>query len=101
MYSSSLTTCGDISSNTFKWGCQWSTHRLCILHRCHNTDGIIGYVDSNYVGDIDKRSLTSYVFTLSDSTISWKATIQPTIVLSTIEANYMVVAKVVKEVIWL
>lgn len=38
-------------------------------HKC-----VVGYVDSNYAGDLDKRrSLTSYVFTLSSSVISWKA----------------------------
>lgn len=66
----------------------------------HNTGGsIIGYVDSDYTGDIDKRrSLTGYVFTLSGSAISWKATLQSTIALSTTEAEYMAA---VKEAIWL
>ena len=38
-------------------------------------DGVAGYVDSNYAGDLDKRgSLTGYVFTIEGCSISWKAT---------------------------
>ena len=34
-------------------------------------DGVAGYVDSNYVGDLDKRkSLTGYVFTIGGCAIS-------------------------------
>ena len=37
---------------------------------------IVGYVDFDYAGDLDRRrSLTEYVFTLCDSVISWKATL--------------------------
>jgi hypothetical protein len=37
---------------------------------------VIGYVDSDYAGDIDKRrSLTRFVFTLLGCAISWKATL--------------------------
>ena len=51
---------------------------------------IVGYVDSDYAGDLDKRrSLTGYVFTLCGSVISWKATLQSAIPLSTIEAKYI------------
>ncbi|XP_075088088.1 secreted RxLR effector protein 161-like [Nicotiana tabacum] len=37
---------------------------------------LVGYVDSDYVGDLDKRrSLTGCVFTLYGSVISWKMTL--------------------------
>jgi hypothetical protein len=58
-----------------------------------------GYVDSHFRGDLDKRwSLTSYVFTLEGCAISWKATLQSIIALS-IEAEYMIITKGVKEAI--
>ena len=64
--------------------------------------GIVGYVDFDYVGDLDRRrSLTRYVFTLCGNVISWKATLQSTIALSTIEAKCMIVTEAVKAVIWL
>ncbi|KAF3636625.1 hypothetical protein FXO37_25365, partial [Capsicum annuum] len=41
-----------------------------------NRDGVIGYADSNFVGDRDKRSsLTGYVFTVGSCAISWKVTL--------------------------
>ena len=62
----------------------------------------VGYIDSDYVGDLDKRqSITRYVFTLSQAPVSWHSILQSTIILSTIEAEYMTMMEVIKEVIWL
>ncbi|GKD99518.1 transposable element [Tanacetum coccineum] len=61
---------------------------------------VAGYCDSDYVGDLDKRRYTSYVFTLAKAPISWKSTLQST-ALSTTEAEYMAMKKAVKEAIWL
>ena len=89
---------------------KWILHYLrgtsnvgLIFDRNHNTsNSIVGYVDSNYAGDLDKRrSLIGYIFTLSGSAISWKATLQSTIALFTTEAEYMAAAEAVKEAIWL
>ena len=63
---------------------------------------VIGYVDSDYAGDLDKlRSLTGYAFTLCGSTVSWKATLQSIVTLSTTEAEYVAATEAVKEAIWL
>jgi hypothetical protein len=63
---------------------------------------VVGYSDSDFAGNLDdRRSQTGYVFTLSRSAISWKATLQPTVALSTTEAEYMAVTEVVKEAMWL
>ena len=65
-------------------------------------DGVAGYVDSDYVGDLDKRrSLTGYVFTIGGCAISWKATLQSTVALSALGAEYMTVMKACKEALWL
>ena len=45
--------------------------------------------------------LTSYVLTLSGYAISWKATLQSTIVLSITEAEYMALTKSFNELMWL
>lgn len=64
--------------------------------------GVIGYVDSDYAGNLDKRrSTTGYVFTFAGEPISWKSTLQSTVALSTTEAEYMVITEAVKEAIWL
>ncbi|XP_048489907.1 secreted RxLR effector protein 161-like [Beta vulgaris subsp. vulgaris] len=56
------------------------------------------YSDSDYAGDVDgRRSMIGYVFTLGDSVVSWKATLQPTVTLSTTEAKYMALTEATKE----
>ncbi|XP_057775528.1 secreted RxLR effector protein 161-like [Salvia miltiorrhiza] len=67
-------------------------------------DGVkcVGYVDSNYANNKDNRkSTTSYVFTLCDFCISWKSQLQRIVALSTTESEYIVATEAVKEAIWL
>jgi hypothetical protein len=65
-------------------------------------DGLVGYVDSDYGGDLDRRrSLSGYVFTVGDCAVSWKARLQDIVALSTTEAEYMAIAEVTKEALWL
>ena len=54
---------------------------------------LIGYVDSDYAADLDRRrSLTGYVFTVGSCSVSWRATLQSVVALSTTEAEYMAVS---------
>ena len=63
---------------------------------------VVGYCDSDYAGDLDKRrSTTGYVFTLAKAPVSWKSTLQSTVALSKTEAEYMAITEAVKEAIWL
>jgi hypothetical protein len=65
-------------------------------------EALIGYVDSYFAADLDKRrSLTGYVFTIGGYAISWRACLQPTVAQSTIEAEYIAVCDACKEVVWL
>ncbi|OAE22245.1 hypothetical protein AXG93_412s1350 [Marchantia polymorpha subsp. ruderalis] len=63
----------------------------------------IGYWKySDYACDIDSRRLmTRYVFTLGDSVVSWKVTLQPTVTLSTTDSEYMALTQAAMERIWL
>ncbi|KAF2314833.1 hypothetical protein GH714_036850 [Hevea brasiliensis] len=70
------------------------------FNRVKMSDSVVGYMDSNFARDLDKRrSLTGYLFTLFRSAISWKATLQAIVALSTIEAEYIALAEAVKEVL--
>ena len=63
---------------------------------------VVGYVDADYVGDLDDRkSIMGYVFTLTGGPICWKSMIQFMIAMSTTEAEYMAAAEVTKEALWL
>ena len=57
----------------------------------------IGYVDSDYAGDLDKRHSTmEYVFTLFQVPMSCRSILQSTVILSTTEAEYMAMTEAMK-----
>ena len=61
-----------------------------------------GYTDADWASDIDKRrSCSGYVFTMCGGAISWNSKRQPTVALSTAEAEYLSVSAAVQEVKWL
>ncbi|KAG7533289.1 Integrase catalytic core [Arabidopsis thaliana x Arabidopsis arenosa] len=63
---------------------------------------IEGFCDSDYATDQDKRrSGSGYVFQVGENTVSWRSSLQHMVVLSTIEAEYMVFTEAAKEGIWL
>ncbi|GJU37492.1 retrovirus-related pol polyprotein from transposon TNT 1-94 [Tanacetum coccineum] len=63
---------------------------------------IDGFVDADYAKDPNKgRSITGYVFMVHGCVVSWKATLQHVVALSTTEAEYMALTEAVKESIWL
>jgi hypothetical protein len=63
---------------------------------------VSGYADADYAGCIDSRRSTSGCVTLlGGNCISWKSKRQPSVALSTCEAEYMALCESVKEVIWL
>ncbi|XP_073137926.1 secreted RxLR effector protein 161-like [Henckelia pumila] len=65
-------------------------------------DEAVGYVDSDFAGNLDTRkSLTGYIFTLYGTAVTWKSTLQSVVALSTTEAEYIAVSEAIKEAIWL
>jgi len=65
------------------------------------TPCLIGYRDSDWGSNVDdRRSITGYVFLLSGGAVSWQAKKQPTLALSSVEAEYMASTQATKEAIW-
>jgi hypothetical protein len=63
---------------------------------------LTGYCDADYAGDIDKRKSTSgHVFLLNGSSISWASKLQPTVAMSTCEAEFVAASNAAKEALWL
>ena len=54
----------------------------------------IEYIDSDHAGDLDnRRSITGYVFTLSQAPVGWRSTLQSILALSTTEAEYVAMTR--------
>jgi len=63
---------------------------------------LVGYCDADYAGDHDtRRSTTGYIFMLGSGAISWCSKRQPTVSLSTTEAEYRAAAMAAQESTWL
>jgi hypothetical protein len=58
--------------------------------------------DSDWGSDVDKRrSTTGFVFKLAGGPISWASKVQPTVALSSTEAEYMAACSAAQEAIWI
>lgn len=64
--------------------------------------GAFGYCDADWASDIENRkSCTGYVFLRSSGAISWNSKQQPTVALSTAEAEYMSLSAATQKAMWL
>ncbi|XP_048503073.2 secreted RxLR effector protein 161-like [Beta vulgaris subsp. vulgaris] len=71
-----------------------------ILYRNDKEIEVVGYCD--YAGDLDtRRSTTGYVFNLGSGAVSWCSKRQPTVSLSSTEAEYRAAAMATQECVWL
>jgi transposase InsO family protein len=74
---------------------------LQLTFRGELTD-LVGYSDSDWGGDpITHRSTAGFVFNIGSGAISWSSKRQPTIALSTCEAEYQAQTQAAKEAVWL
>jgi hypothetical protein len=62
----------------------------------------VSHCDADWAGDINtRRSTTGYVFVLAGGPISWRSRLQPTVALSSTEAEYRAITEAGQELIWL
>ncbi|XP_060175305.1 uncharacterized mitochondrial protein AtMg00810-like [Lycium barbarum] len=79
-----------------------STIDYGLLYKKGEECKLVSYCDSDYAGDHDtRRSTTSFVFKFGDGAISWCSKRQPTVSLSTTEAEYRAAAVAAQESTWL
>ena len=65
-------------------------------------EGLVGYADSDYAGDkATRRSTTGVVFLLNGAAIAWQCKLQPTVSLSTTEAEYQAAGAGAREALWI
>ncbi|RDX94186.1 hypothetical protein CR513_23459, partial [Mucuna pruriens] len=73
----------------------WKSHVHVIYREQKESSDIsklVGYTDSDWAGDIETRKSTSrYAFHLGTGAVAWSSKKQPTIALSTAEAEYITI----------
>ena len=70
----------------------------CIEFRANMGPPVFGFSDSDWAGDLeDRHSTTGYVFFMAMAPISWATKRQPTVALSSMEAEYMAAAAATQE----
>lgn len=77
---------------------------LCFKRDDTDALGLIVHSDADWAAEVtDRRSITGYCVSLSQksSLISWKSRKQPTVALSTCEAEYMALATAIQECMYL
>jgi hypothetical protein len=76
---------------TIDYKITYSKHDAAADHNNSNQQqSIYGYCDADWGSDIDdRRSITGYCFMLANGAISWQSKKQPTVALSSTEAEYM------------
>ena len=60
-----------------------------------------GYSDADHGATDDRRSMSAYIFMLNGGAVSWMSKKQPTVALSSTEAEYIALTQAVKESIWI
>jgi hypothetical protein len=73
-----------------------------LLYESSANRRVIGYSDADWASNVDdRRSITGYIFFIGTNAISWSSKKQPTVALSTTEAEYMSLTQATKEGIWI
>lgn len=79
--------------HTIEYGLQY--------RRDHKDVELVGFTDANWGGDKDRKSTTGYIFIFAGAAISWNSRRQPTVALSTAEAEYMALSAAVQHALFL
>ena len=73
-----------------------------LLYRTGTATQLVGYTDVDWAGNAaDRRSTSGYAFSLESAAIAWNSKKQPTVALSSTEAEYRGAAVATCEAIWL
>ena len=72
---------------------------LVLGHKDHHAVDLVGWTDSKAQDPDSRRSIGSFVFDVAGSSVSWSSKKQPTVALSTVEAEYMATSNATKEAI--
>ncbi|MBW0483696.1 hypothetical protein O181_023411 [Austropuccinia psidii MF-1] len=78
------------------------TSSFCLMYQCHQEERVVAYSNADWGNcRIIRRSTTGFVILMGNCLITWKTQKQPTVCLSTSEAEYKALADLSTEVLWL
>lgn len=78
------------------------TSDLGILYEARVQPEIVGFTDADWAGDPStRRETTGYVFSLGSGAVTWCSKKQPTVALSSTEAEYRAATMAAQECSWL
>ena len=78
------------------------TRRMSLKFERAEEFKIVGFCDSDFGGDLDRRrSISGYTFLSGGCAISWRSSLQKVVALSTTESEYISLTEASKEAIWL
>ena len=79
----------------------WSGGPRKICYSSHDAIHITAYVDSDWANDISRKSRSGYVVLVNNAPVSWASKLQPVIALSSTEAEFIAIAYVSQEVMFI
>ncbi|PON33785.1 Ribonuclease H-like domain containing protein [Parasponia andersonii] len=78
------------------------TINLGLFYSVSNDYKLVGYSDSDWVGNTDDRkSITGFIFFMGETAFTWVSKKQPIVTFSTCEAEYVAAMSCVSHAIWL
>jgi Reverse transcriptase (RNA-dependent DNA polymerase) len=78
------------------------TQNLGLWYKRTDEIKLVGYSDSDWAGSFDdKKSTSGYLFTIGNTPVSWNTKKQPTVALSTAEAEYTAVSSATCQAVWI
>lgn len=81
---------------------QDTKHLKMVYEKHDNAETLVGYADADFAGDKnDRKSTSGFVFKVYGNTISWSSKKQPTVSLSSTEAEYIALGGAICEGKWL
>ena len=66
-----------------------------------DTTTFCGYSDADWASNLDRRSISGFVFFVGSGAVSWSSKKQPIVTLSSTESEYVALTHAAKDVIWI